>query len=72
LVPLSSHAIGAGVVVALQPRRIRVATARHVVDNGPVTIWIDGRPWGDTSKARTNGSASAAATAATVRTAAVK
>jgi S1-C subfamily serine protease len=38
-------AIGAGVVVALQPRRIRVATARHVVDNGPVTIWIDGRPW---------------------------
>jgi S1-C subfamily serine protease len=38
-------AIGAGVVVTVQPRRIRVVTARHIVDNGPVTVWIDGRPW---------------------------
>jgi S1-C subfamily serine protease len=51
MVIVSSHigenrdAIGAGVIVAVLPRRIRVVTARHVADNGPVTIWIDGRPW---------------------------
>jgi S1-C subfamily serine protease len=51
MVIVSSHidehrdSIGAGVVVAVQPRRIRVVTARHVADSGPVTIWIEGRPW---------------------------
>jgi S1-C subfamily serine protease len=51
MVIVSSHiadhrdAIGAGVVVAVTPHRIRVVTARHVADNGPVTVWIKGHAW---------------------------
>jgi S1-C subfamily serine protease len=51
MVIVSSHiaehrdAIGAGVIVAIEPHRLRVVTARHVADNGPVTIWIDARAW---------------------------
>jgi S1-C subfamily serine protease len=51
MVIVSSHiaehrdAIGAGVVVAIEPHRIRAVTARHVADNGPVTLWVNGRPW---------------------------
>jgi S1-C subfamily serine protease len=41
----TSEAIGAGVVVAVQPQRIRVVTARHVAEHGPVSIWVNGRPW---------------------------
>jgi len=39
----SDGAIGAGIVVAVQPQRIRVITARHVADHGPASIWIVGR-----------------------------
>jgi hypothetical protein len=50
MVIVSSHiakhrdAIGAGVIVAIEPHRIRAVAARRVADNGPVTIWIEGRP----------------------------
>lgn len=34
--------IGAGVIVAVGPYAIRVVSARHVVANEDVTVWIDG------------------------------
>lgn len=47
MVTVSAHlgyhrdAIGAGVVVAVGPYGIRIVTARHVISEGDVTVWID-------------------------------
>ena len=38
-------AIGAGVVVGRTPFGLRILTARHVVIDGPVTLWLDRTPY---------------------------